>query len=70
MNRPGNSLELDPIRNGWNYVKEKLKIKDTGFINMLITTIELLWTIDLSGDYCSSRSSPIQCPGEFRRCWL
>jgi hypothetical protein len=40
-------------------VKEKLKIKDTGFINKLITVIEVLWTINLSGDYCTSKNSPI-----------
>ncbi len=44
---PGNSPDLNPIK---NYMKEKLKSKDTGSLSKLILEIKLLWTLDLSKD--------------------
>jgi transposase len=42
---PGNSPDLNPIENCWNYMKEKLKSKDTGSLPKLINEIKLLWTL-------------------------
>jgi transposase len=39
---PGNSLDLKPIENCWNYIKEKLKRKDTGSLPKLIREINVL----------------------------
>ncbi len=39
---PGSSPDLYPIENCWNYMKEKLKSKDTGSLLKLILEIKLL----------------------------
>lgn len=53
---PGNSPDLNPIENCWNYMKEKLKSKDTGSLPKLIHEIKLLWTLDLSKEYLKNLS--------------
>jgi transposase len=56
MDWPGNSPDLNPIENCWNYMKEKLKCKDTGSLPKLIREIKILWTTDLSKEYLKSLS--------------
>jgi hypothetical protein len=53
---PGNSLDLNPIENCWNDMKEKLKSKDTGSIEKLTREIKILFTTDLSKAYLKSLS--------------
>jgi transposase len=48
---PRNSPDLNPIENCWNYMKKKLKSKDTGSIEKLTREIKILWTTDLSKEY-------------------
>jgi hypothetical protein len=43
----GNSPDLNPIENCLNYMKEKLKCKDTGSLPKLIREIKILWTTRL-----------------------
>ncbi len=52
----GNSPDLNPIENCWNYMKEKLKSKDTWSIEKLTREIKILWTTDLSKEYLKSLS--------------
>ncbi len=56
MDWPGNSPDLNPIENCWNYMKEMLKTKDTGSIDKLIKEIKILWTTGLTRDYLKSLS--------------
>jgi transposase len=42
MDWPGNSPDLNPIENCWNYMKEKLKFKDTWSLPKLIREIKIL----------------------------
>jgi hypothetical protein len=61
---PGNNSDLNPIQNCWNYMKEKLKRKDTGSIEKLMREIKILWTTDLSKKYLKSLSNSMP-----RRIW-
>jgi hypothetical protein len=45
----GNSPDLNPIKNCWNYMKERSK--DTGWIEKVTRAIKILWTTDLSKEY-------------------
>jgi hypothetical protein len=56
---PGKSPKLHPIENCWNYMKEKLKCKDTGSLPKLIKEIKILSTTDLSKEYLKSLSDSI-----------
>jgi transposase len=53
---PGNSPDLNPIENCWNYMKEKLKLKDTSSLPKLINEIKILWTTGLSKEYLKNLS--------------
>ncbi len=56
INWPGNSPDLNRIKNCWSYMKEKLKNKDTGSIEKLIKAIKVLWTTDMSRTYLKNLS--------------
>ncbi len=43
IDRLGNSPDLSPIKNCWNYMKEKL-VQGHGSLPKLIQEIKLLWT--------------------------
>ncbi len=53
---PGNSPDLNPIENCRNFMKEKLKTKDTGSVPKLIQEIKMLWTTGLSKEYLKGLS--------------
>ncbi len=53
---PGNSPDLNPIENCWNYMKNKLKKKDISSLPKLSEEIMKLWTMDLSRDYLRALS--------------
>jgi transposase len=53
---PGNSPDLNPIENCWNFMKEKLKTKDTGSIPKLIFEVKKLWTTGLPKEYLKKLS--------------
>jgi len=40
---PGNSLDLDPIKNLWNFMKNKVSEKHPSSLDALQTAIELVW---------------------------
>ena len=53
---PGNSPDLNPIENMWNYMKNDLQTCDTGSIPKLTTAIKKLWCTRLTPDYCKKLS--------------
>jgi hypothetical protein len=65
---PGNSLDLNLMGNCSNFMKEKLKTKDTRPVSKLIQEIKMLWTTGLSNE--SLQASVILCPDISSRCWL
>jgi transposase len=48
---PGNSPDLNPIENCWNFMKGKLKDKDVSSVPKLINEIKMLWTTKISREY-------------------
>jgi transposase len=56
MDWPGNSPDLNPIENCWNYMKEKLKTVDTGSIAKLTREVKMLWVTGLSKEYLRNLS--------------
>jgi transposase len=53
---PGNSPDLNPIENMWNFMKNQLKKVDTNSVPKLITEIKLLWTTGITQEYCRKLS--------------
>ncbi len=53
---PGNSPDLNPIENAWNYIKRKLKSQDISSVPKLKEAILKLWTQDMSQDYLRTLS--------------
>ena len=51
MDWPGNSLDLNPIENVWNWIKNKLQEKDTGSVPKLIAAIKEVWCMDMTTEY-------------------
>jgi hypothetical protein len=54
---PGNSRDLNPIENAWNYMKNALKNEDISSVPRLMEAIKTLWTTNLSKEYFSSLSN-------------
>lgn len=48
---PGNSPDLNPIENAWNFMKEEVKRQDTSSVPKLVEALKKLWTTGLSQDY-------------------
>jgi hypothetical protein len=48
---PGNSPDLNPIKNCWNHVKTTLKKKDISSVPRLTAAIKELWTQELTPQY-------------------
>ena len=40
---PGNSPDMNPIENCWNWMKDQLQDRDTGSVPKLIEEIKKLW---------------------------
>jgi hypothetical protein len=53
---PGNSPDLNPIENAWNYMKRKLKSQDISSVPKLKEAILKLWTQDMSREYLKTLS--------------
>jgi transposase len=49
---PGNSPDLNPIENMWNYMKNKLQGRDTGSIPKLQAEIQKIWCTEITPAYC------------------
>ena len=54
---PGNSPDLNPIENLWNFMKVKLKTKDISSGPKLIREIKILWTTGIPQGYCLKLSN-------------
>jgi len=54
---PGNSPDLNPIENAWNYMKNALKNEDISSVPRLTEAIKTLWTTNLGKEYFSSLSN-------------
>jgi transposase len=54
---PGNSPDLNPIENAWNFMKNKLSNKDISSIPKLKEALLKMWTQDISRDYLASLSN-------------
>ena len=48
---PGNSPDLNPIENAWNFMKERLKTLDMSSSTKLELAIKDLWKNGLTDDY-------------------
>jgi hypothetical protein len=55
----GNSPDLNPIVNAWNFIKNKLSTKDISSIPKLKEAVLKMWTQDISTEYLSSLSNSI-----------
>ncbi len=51
MDWPGNSPDLNPIKNVWSYMKKKVKDKAITSVPVLQQEILKLWTMEISQDY-------------------
>ena len=51
MDWPGNSPDLNPIENAWNYMKNQLKKKDISSVPKLTEEIKKLWVTTMKKDY-------------------
>jgi transposase len=54
---PGNSPDLNPIENAWNFMKNKLRTQDISSVPKLKDAILKLWTQDISTEYLRSLSN-------------
>ncbi len=57
MDWPGNSPDLNPIENAWNYMKNKLKKKDVSSVPKLMEEIKKLWVTEMSQEYFQKLSN-------------
>ena len=57
---PGNSPDLNPIENCWNYMKDKLKNKDIGSLDKLVFEIKSPWTTDITQSYFKKLADSMQ----------
>lgn len=53
---PGNSPDLNPIENCWNYMKEALKTKDIASVPKITEEIKKLWLTGISSEYFKNLS--------------
>ena len=49
---PGSSPHLNPIKNLWSIIKNKVKCQDTGSIPKLTAAFKKVWCMDLSQETC------------------
>jgi hypothetical protein len=56
MDWPGNSLDLNPIKNAWTYMKNKLNDQDISSVPKLKEAITKMWTMEISVEYLRSLS--------------
>ena len=56
INWPGNSPDLNPIENCWNFMKNELRKKDISSVPKLIDELKSLWTSGLSHEYLKKLS--------------
>ncbi len=54
---PGNSPDLNPIDNAWNFMKNKLRTQDISSVPKLKEAILKMWTQDICTEYLSSLSN-------------
>jgi transposase len=57
---PGNSPDLNPVENAWNFMKNKLSIQDISYMPKLKEAIMKMWTQDICTEYLRSLITP--CP--------
>ena len=53
---PGNSPDLNPIENVWNWMKNQLQEKDTGSVPKLIEAIKEMWCTEVTVNYLKTLS--------------
>ena len=51
---PGNSPDLNPIKNLWTVLNDKVSEKKTTKTKELEEAIEAVWVLELSAEYCQS----------------
>ena len=51
---PGNSSDLNPIKNLWTKMKDLVAKKQPSSRKTLIQTIKEVWVQEISADYCNS----------------
>jgi len=49
---PGNSPDLNPIENLWNFMKKKVSEKHPSSLDALQRAIKEVWFRDITPDYC------------------
>lgn len=49
---PGNSPDLSPIENCWNYMKDIVNEHHCGSLDELIQTVKRVWTMNITPAYC------------------
>lgn len=55
---PGNSPDLNPIENLWNYTKNKVANKQPPNAKVLVDSVKDIW---ISVEYCQSFIASISC---------
>jgi transposase len=56
MDWPGNSPDLNPIENAWNFMKNRLNSQDISSVPKLKEAITKMWTMDISVEYLRTLS--------------
>ena len=51
---PGNSPDLNPIKNLWSYMKNRVAEKQPSSANELVTAIKEVWVKEIRTEYCAS----------------
>ena len=60
MDWPGNSPDLNPIKNMWEAMKQKIEEKQPSSLQDLINKIKHVWCLETSPEFCKkvARSMP------------
>ena len=58
---PGNSPDLNPIKNLWSKIKDLVSQKQPGSSSEFFKAIKELWVKEISGKYCESFLYSMSC---------
>ena len=66
LDRPGNSPDLNPIKNLRAKMKDLVAVKQPSGRKALIETIKKVWVKEISADYCNSLTASCSMPHQLQ----